>query len=74
MATMDEVIHSVPWRPGMKSSLVPVALLQKNQNTSPSQIGTPVYSAALLLMYTSVFNMINGFAWFVCTCCRSQEM
>ena len=55
LATMDEVIHSAPWRPGMKSSLVPVALLQKDWNTSPCQIGTPVYSAALLLIYSSVF-------------------
>jgi hypothetical protein len=37
LATMDEVIHSAPWRPGMKSSLVPVALLQKDWNTSTSQ-------------------------------------
>jgi hypothetical protein len=52
---MDEVIHSSPWRPGMKSSILgPVALLQKDSNTSPSQIGTPVYSAALLLIYSSV--------------------
>jgi hypothetical protein len=28
MVFMDEVIHSAPWRQGMKSSLVPVALLQ----------------------------------------------
>jgi hypothetical protein len=55
LATMDEVIHSAPWSPGMKSSLVPVALLQKDWNTSPSQIGTPVYSAALLLICSSVF-------------------
>jgi hypothetical protein len=32
-----------------------VALLQKDWNTSPCQIGTPVYSAALLLIYSSVF-------------------
>jgi hypothetical protein len=55
LATMDEVIHSAPWRPGMKSSLVPVALLQKDWNTSLSQIGIPVYSAALILIYSSVF-------------------
>ena len=28
MVFMDEFIHSAPWRQGMKSSLVPVALLQ----------------------------------------------
>ena len=39
---MDEVIHSAPWRPGMKSSLVPAALFQRSWNTSPSQTGTPV--------------------------------
>jgi hypothetical protein len=54
-ATMDQVIYSAPWRPGMKSSLEPVALFQKDWNISPCQIGTPVYSAALLLMYSSVF-------------------
>jgi hypothetical protein len=52
---MDEVIHIAPWRPGMKSSLVIVALLQKDWNISPSQIGTPVSSAALLLISSSVF-------------------
>jgi hypothetical protein len=44
-----------PWRRGMKPSLVPVALLQKDGKTSPSQIGMPVCSAALLLIYSSVF-------------------
>ena len=42
VASMDEVIHSASWRPGMKSSLVPVALFQRSWNTSPSQTGTPV--------------------------------
>jgi hypothetical protein len=62
---MDEVIHSAsaPWRPGMKSSLVPVALLQKDWNTSPSQRGTPVYSAALLLIYSSVFRCFQLAYW-----------
>jgi hypothetical protein len=46
---MDEVIYSAPWRPWQKSAILLAALLQRDWNTSPSQIGMPIYIAALLL-------------------------
>jgi hypothetical protein len=54
VASMDEVIHSAPWRPWQNSAIVPAALLQRDWNTSPSKIGfiirTPIYFAELLLL------------------------
>jgi hypothetical protein len=35
---MVDVIHSAPWLPWLKSAILPAALLQRNRNTSPSQI------------------------------------
>ena len=56
VVSMDEVIYSAPWRPWQKSAIVPAALLQRDWNTSPSQIGTRIYFAALLLLLHCCFS------------------
>jgi len=61
---MDEVIHSAPWRPGMKSSLVPAALFQRSWNTSPSQTGFSHRNTCLFCPFLSV---LTDFPLFACT-------
>jgi hypothetical protein len=55
LATMDEVIYSAPSRPWMKSSIVRAALLKRDWNSYPFQIGTPVCFAALALHICTLF-------------------
>jgi hypothetical protein len=80
---MDEVIHSAPWRPWQKSAIVPAALLQMDWNTTPSQIGTPIYFAALLLLLhfcfsTRLLSLTESYntdfpCSFACACCFNMD-
>jgi len=51
VASMNEIIHSAPWRPWQKSAIVPAVPLQKDWNSSPFQIGTPVYCMIFSILY-----------------------
>ena len=65
VASMDEVIHSAPWRPGVKSSLVPAALFQWSWNTSPSQTGYSHRDTCLL--FCPFLSVLTDFPLFACT-------
>jgi hypothetical protein len=65
VVSMDEVVYSAPWRdvwrPWQKSAIVWAVLLQRDWNTSPSQIRTPIHFAALLLLLL-LFNPLTDFS------------
>jgi hypothetical protein len=66
---LNEIIHSASWQPWQKSAIVPAALLQSDWNTSSSQIGTPIYFAALLL-FNSLTASDSEFPLFIRMCRR----
>jgi hypothetical protein len=62
---MYEVVCSAPLRPWQKSALAQAALLERDWNASPFQIGTPISFAVLLLLLHAIawllFNLLTGF-------------
>jgi hypothetical protein len=62
---LNKIVRSPPWHSWQQSAIAPAAFMQRDQNASPSQIGTPIYFAVLLL-----FNLLTDFPLIVCMCRR----